>query len=139
MVAPTPATNVPIYKRPLFVFFSDAFNSFNPPTEANIQKDYQSIKKAMDEEKGWIKLAVPFLKFALKRNPVELGGAAATFYGAVAYVASLIGLDRLAKWGGIILGGVGIVAAVVGKLFLGISLKAPATEPEPKNKPETDK
>ena len=127
MVAHTPAANIPIYRRPLFTFFQEGKTHFS---ESDIQEDYQSLKKHMDKETGWIKLATPFLKFLVKRNPVELGGALATVYGAIAYAASLIGLDRLAKWGGLILGGVGIVAAVVGKLFFGVSLKAPA-EPKP--------
>jgi hypothetical protein len=114
---------VPWYHRPIFASAMKDF--FIPPTAKNINTFYNAFAPYQK----------PVARFIANRTPVEIGGFFAVVLGGLSYLASLIGLDRIAKWGGIALAAVGIGAVGTGS-FLARKYRAPENSTiEPENNP----
>ena len=121
-----PGPNVPKWRRPLFTILDSKVRNKNLSKE-EIQKEAQDVK--VDDElrnifPSKLKWLAPVVVFILRRNPVEAIGIGAVAVGALSLIVSF--LKPLLKWGGIALGGLGVIAAIGGKLC-GINLKAPGS------------
>ena len=119
------SSEVPWYHRPLF---ASAMSQFISPTPENINSFYNIVAPYQK----------PVARFIGNRTPIEVGGFLAVVLGGLSYLASLIGLDRIAKWGGIVLAAIGIGAAGVGS-FLARKYRAIVnSNAEPGENPRTE-
>lgn len=116
---------VPWYHRPMFAIAIDKWVDPTPENIDNLSKVLGQFQK-------------PVARFIGKRTPIQIGGFFAVVLGGLSYLASLIGLDKIAKWGGIALAALGIGAVGTGGL-LARKYRAPSNSTtEPENNPRPD-
>ncbi len=122
---PIPGPNVPLWRRPLFAVLVPEFRN-KDMSAGEIQKQVaephdNDLRDMFPSKLKWLSTVLLFL---LKQNLISAAGIGGIVIGLSWYITSL--LKPLFKWGGITLGGLGIIAAIGGKLC-GISLKAPSS------------
>ena len=116
-----PEPPVPWYKQPLFALLDkEAFKNANlSQLQEGAQQLSEGMKQELPKSLGWL---APVVSFILKRNPIQLGGVVSIVQGIGYYIISKIGIDRIVKYLGVILGIGGVGAAAIGSI-MSVNLK----------------